>query len=235
MEKIARDLPFLRGIKGLIMLNASPLTLTDGPADAYRLVSSTEGSWEMSENINLYNPLYISPPSSLEQRGSRTLAYLLEGEFQSYFRGREIPPRPVPQEEEEEGGEDLGLGKTELSVPESFRSETTAGKIIAIGSSAILEDAVMDRQSSSPNSAFVLNLLDYLSGREDYAVMRSKGQSYNPLKETKGSMKSFVKGFNIAGLPILVVLVGLLVWASWLARKKRIQSGFQYGARSGKP
>jgi len=229
MGGIARELPYLQGIKGLIMLNVSPLELTGGNGTPTELAASSDTAWEMSENINLYNPLFISPPSSPEQRGSRPLAYLLEGEFTSYFRGRDIPARPAA--EEDQAGA-LGLSAEDVALTASFRERTTSGRLLLIGSSAILDDAVIDQDSSNPNTAFVLNLIDALSGREDYAVMRSKGQSYNPLKETTSSTKRFVKSFNIAALPILAALAGLLVWASWLARKRRIQAAFLPAPRS---
>jgi hypothetical protein len=122
-----------------------------------------------------------------------------------------------------------------LSFTDSFQSSTRLGKLLVVGTSAVLTDAVMDREAGSPNAAFILNLLDYLSGREDYAIMRSKGQRYNPLEEVSGSTRSFVKSFNIAGLPILTSAAGLLVWALWTARKKRIQAAYQRDAGRKEP
>jgi len=57
--------------------------------------------------------------------------------------------------------------------------------------------------------------------------MRSKEQRFNPLMETKGGSRAFVKAFNIAGLPLLVILFGLGVWLHRHARKKRIQMMFE--------
>jgi ABC-2 type transport system permease protein len=69
--------------------------------------------------------------------------------------------------------------------------------------------------------------LDYLNGQEDFAVMRSKGQRYNPLRETELEVRTSVKTFNIAGLPIIVILIGVVVWLRWMAKKKRLQSQFE--------
>ncbi|MGD9307310.1 MAG: ABC transporter permease, partial [Desulfobacterales bacterium] len=77
------------------------------------------------------------------------------------------------------------------------------------------------------NAAFVMNIIDYLNGREDIAVMRGKEQRLNPLDDTTASVKTFVKTFNIAGLPILIVLFGLSVWFRRHSRKKHIQMMFQ--------
>jgi ABC-2 type transport system permease protein len=57
--------------------------------------------------------------------------------------------------------------------------------------------------------------------------MRSKEQRFNPLEDTQGGTKTFLKSFNIAGLPVLVVLFGLLVWFRRHTRKKQIQMMFQ--------
>ena len=85
----------------------------------------------------------------------------------------------------------------------------------------------MDPNGQSPNDMFIMNVLDVLNQREDIAVMRSKVQQFNPLHDVKGPAKNFVKTFNIAGLPILVVLIGLLVWLRRRARQKRIEFMFQ--------
>jgi cbb3-type cytochrome oxidase subunit 3 len=39
--------------------------------------------------------------------------------------------------------------------------------------------------------------------------------------------KTFVKTFNIAGLPVLLVFIGLIVWLRRRSRKKQIQMMFQ--------
>ena len=91
----------------------------------------------------------------------------------------------------------------------------------------MLRDNLLDEQGKSPNATFVLNVLDYLNNREGIAELRSKEQGFNPLIAVKGATKTFVKSFNIAGLPILVILSGLLVWLLRHSRKKRIHMMFQ--------
>jgi len=73
---------------------------------------------------------------------------------------------------------------------------------------------------------FILNVLDYLNNREDIAVMRSKNQEFNPLDETKPFTKTIVKVFNIGGLPVLFVLLGVFIFIKRSARKRKIQAMF---------
>jgi hypothetical protein len=70
-------------------------------------------------------------------------------------------------------------------------------------------------------------VLDVLNNRDEIAVMRSKEQRFNPLIETGPAIKTFVKSFNIAGLPVLVVAFGLLVWLRRHSRQKNIRMMFQ--------
>ncbi len=86
---------------------------------------------------------------------------------------------------------------------------------------------MLDEEGRSPNAMFITNVIDFLNDREDVAVMRGKEQRFNPLLETGAGAKTFVKSFNIAGMPMLVVLFGLLVWFRRHARKRRIQRMFE--------
>ena len=152
------------------------------------------------------------------------MAAIIDGELTSYFKDKPIPEKPPVQEQTADG--EIIFTPADVSADQKIITETDSGKIFLIGTSMILADNTLDAQGTSPNGTFVLNLLDYLNGREDYAVMRSKGQTFNPLNETTGGIKSFIKGFNIIGLPILVILMGALVWIKLLGRKKKIKELF---------
>ena len=95
-----------------------------------------------------------------------------------------------------------------------------------MASTDMLKDNILDVNGRSPNSMYILNLVDYLNNREDIAVMRSKEQRLNPLRDTGAGAKTVVKSFNIAGLPVLVVLFGIAVWFRRISRKKRIRLMF---------
>jgi hypothetical protein len=56
--------------------------------------------------------------------------------------------------------------------------------------------------------------------------MRGKEQRFNPLEDTQPGVKTFVKAFNIGGLPVLVIIFGLGVWFRRHSRKKHIQMMF---------
>lgn len=212
-------------IKRLLILNNSPVTLNAEPPSGIApqvLFSSSPQSWEMKEQINLYNPMTIYPPPD-DDRSSTDAAALASGSMTSYFKGKSIPEPPQPTESPEDGGEDTPTFSADQAVAETVMIESGEGRIFVIGSSTLLMDNILDAEGSSANATFLLNLADTLSGREDYARMRSKGQTFSPLGETSGAMKRLVKSFNIVGLPLIIIFLGIVVWLRGLSRKKRIE------------
>jgi ABC-type uncharacterized transport system involved in gliding motility auxiliary subunit len=234
---INSDVGFMRNIKGLIAMKISPLDLNREPIEenglhAVRLFSSSEKSWEMKGQINL-NPMFMRPPQSADEQKSLPLAYILEGAFSSYFAGKPIPEKkPEEDDSEKEDPErpsekPSGVDLSKIESEGEFLSKGKPGRIFLMASSEMLKDNILDEQGRTPNAMFIMNVLDFLNDREDIAVMRSKEQRFNPLQDTQGGTKTFVKSFNIAGLPVLVVLFGLLVWFRRHTRKKQIQMMFQ--------
>jgi ABC-type uncharacterized transport system involved in gliding motility auxiliary subunit len=239
---INQDLDFMKNIKALVALKISPLELIperieQNDLKAHRLFASSEKSWQMRGRINL-NPMFIKPPESTEEMKSYPLAYMIEGEFPSYFAGQEIPVREV-EDQQKEGQENAEKkdqaepAKTESEIDLSrierkgeFIPVGKPGKIFLMAAADMLKNNVLDTGGRGSNSILILNAIDYLNGRGDIAVMRGKEQRFNPLDDTQAGTKTFIKAFNIAGLPVLVVIFGLGVWFRRHSRKKQIQMIF---------
>ncbi len=237
-ENINHRLGFLENIKVLQMLKVSPVEIDREKTDANKLkvtqlFSSSRDSWEMAGQINLM-PWMIRPPADAEEQKSIPLAYLIEGEMPSYFADKPVPEKPKEEAPEEEGQEAEAEAEQEQPVVEESRVKDSVGvlakgnpgRILLIGSGDILKDNVLDDQGRSPNSVFLLNSFDYLNNREDIAVMRSKNQRFNPLRDTKAATRTLVKIFNIAGVPILFLLFGFYIWVRRKAKKRMIQNLF---------
>lgn len=228
-EKIAKEVPYLANIKGLVVIKASPVEaseqkMKDLGLAAARLFSSSDRSWDLAGRIDL-SPFSLQPPADTGKFKSIPLAYVVEGPFPSYFADK-----PVPEQPKQAGsGGKAGKGKSKASrvtAEEGTVRKGKPGKIFLIGTSEILKDNVIDGGGDSPNAQFVLNVIDALNSRTDNAVMRTKVQRFNPLKETKPGVRTFVKTANIAGLPALTIAAGFLVLLRRKARKRAIQREF---------
>jgi ABC-type uncharacterized transport system involved in gliding motility auxiliary subunit len=235
-KTINNDPKFMKNIKGLVVLKISPLEtdkerVKEMGLKTIRLFRSSERSWEMAGRINL-NPMFIRPPGSPEKFESLPLAYILEGEFTSYFAGKDIPEKKTEgvetkAEEPDDRAREPEVDLSKIEGKGQFLTKGKPGKIFLMASSEVLKDNILDAEGRTPNAMFIMNIVDYLNNREDIAVMRSKEQRFNPLVETGAGIKTFVKSFNTVGIPVLVVIFGLLIWFRRHSRKKRIQSMFQ--------
>ena len=233
-EKINDGLDFMKYVKSLVMLKVSPLELREDALAAADLTgdvifSSSDESWEMSGRID-FSPWAMQPPEDPAEMESFPLAVLITGEFPSWFAGKPVPEKPSSEGEEADstaaadasGGQGADLVTGEGAVIEKGRP----GKIFLIASSEILGNNILDEAGVSTQATFIMNVIDHLNGRDAYADMRGKSQRFNPLRDTGAGARTFVKTLNIAGLPVLVVALGIVVWARRSGRKRRIKAMF---------
>ena len=226
-DQIDRDVPFLAGLEELVMLNTSPLALVgDGqPGVDYTVALRTSPTaWEMAGQIDLMG---AEPPGE-DERTSFPLAILAEGTFTSYFADREVPERPRGEPSSQDDDEEAAplIPAEELRAEQSFTAQGE-GTLFVVGTSAILGSGFIDVRGRNPNSLFVLNLIDAMNGRDERATMRSKGRRVRPLREIEPPARTAIKTFAVAGLPALVIVVGILVWILGGLHRNRIRA--EYG------
>jgi ABC-2 type transport system permease protein len=229
---------YMQNITALIALKVSPISIDLEKMKTHNLKAnllfqSSAHAWEMKEGINL-NPNFIKLPDPDTERKKFDLAYMVEGEFPSYFAGKPVPEKP---KEEKPAGKDEAAAETEtekeadatemIEKDRDIIEKGKPGKIFILASSDMIKDNLIDKEGRGANDIFLMNILDYLNGQEEVARLRSKQQRFTPLNETGAFTKTAVKMLNIVGLPVVVVLFGLGVWVRRTRRKKSIQDEFR--------
>ncbi len=232
---INKSAPYLTNIKGLVLLKAAPLSLDEERIKKQgltvtRLFSSSREAWEMKDRVNL-NPMYLQPPREASDLQQFDLAYTLTGPIPSYFADKPIPEKnvktPAGQKSPSAGDEKTGgIDMSHIQAEGATLKSSTGGGIFLIGTSEVLKDNVLGESGNSPNAQFVMNIFDALNHREATAIMRSKSQRFNPLQEVPPTVKMVIKLVNIAGLPILVIIAGLIIWYRRTSRKRHIRQIF---------
>ena len=226
---------FMKNLSRLVCLKTAPVrlenaTIKENSLQASKLFTSSENSWTMPSSRIQFNPYFANPPQDPEKQHPRPLAYYLKGKFPSYFQGKSIPKREknATSADQEQSRDKKGtvLQSKVNSTENIIGKSREPGKIFVIGSSQILSDSVIDPQGNSQNSIFVMNVLDALNNRAAMAELRAKTQEFSPLPEMSEAGRTFVKTFNIVGLPVLVFIFGLIVWLVRNRRKKSIQRKF---------
>ena len=240
-EKTINNTPlFMDNIKGLIAMQISPVNLVEKNIDrdkitATKLLSSSDESWLMKDRINL-NPMFLTPPEEKDEMESYDLAYILQGRFTSYFKGKTIPQKDMGEkdikEEDKEDSKEETSQQNNKERLQGFKAEnpfletSKPAKLFVLPCSQMLQDNMLDPQGRSTNSTFILNIIDHLNDEDEIASLRSKQQTLNPIAQTTAFTRVVFKALNIIALPVLVILFGLLILAKRTSRKKRIANWF---------
>lgn len=93
-------------------------------------------------------------------------------------------------------------------APASAHDAAARGRVIVVGDADFVTDHVA---SNAPdNLVFALNAVDWLSQDEGLIAIRSKDLNPPPLAFSSATTRDGVKYANMAGIPILLVLAGVL-------------------------
>ena len=223
-DGMAKDHPIAANLPAVTMQWVSPLTLDeDKNADRTvgKLLNSSSNSWLRSDT-NIQPDLQAYPETGFPIEGeqkSHLLAVAIQGSFESFFKGKESPlqapdtegetasPPPAPDPA-------ASVGVIEKS-PESAR-------LVVIGSSEFLDDAVFDisrnltRDRYLNNLQFAQNAVDWAVEDLDLLNIRARASQVQVLKPMPEKEQSFWEGLNYA----LVLLALIVVGAIWYLRRR---------------
>jgi len=203
------DNPAVSNLESLVLPWTSSLKTLEGKIAGLtitELAKSTPYAWERK---GFY---ILDPQQQFYSPGIKTESYLLalsaSGKFKSFYTDK-----PVPTAEKEKDKE-----KTEIQKETIKESPDT--QIIVIGNSRFLTNDVISQFRD--NQVFFLNIIDWLTLGEELIGIRSRGATDRPLKETTEHIKTLIKYINMFGIPILLIMFGLICFYLRRRKKKRV-------------
>jgi len=190
------DSPITKGLTGVAFPFVTSVAAT--PAEG-RLVSilakSSPRSWLEQKPYNI-DPRRDWREETVSLTGPYTLMVQVNGKLPSHFA----------QEAQASGGSLLAESQSEA-------------RVIAVGGSALFWDDFMAR----PNQALLLNVADWLLLDPALLAMRTRGLAEAPLQpEISDATRAAVKYGNTFGLPLLLVLYGIVRWRMREARRATV-------------
>jgi hypothetical protein len=223
-DSLSDDNVITEYLKQVILLKVSSLAIDDeklkqDKIQATTLLSSSDQAWLMKGRINL-SPYAIRPPVADDQFQRYNLAVLLKGKFKSYFTEKTVPKAIIKKTD-----------TAGLKVSPLVDSAVKDTHIFVIGSSDITGSQVIDADGKSPTAILLHNMLDYVNGTTDTQEMRSKGLGAEPLEPTTPGLRLTIKIINIGGVPLLIVLLGFIVWNVSINRRKMIKKLYGNGVK----
>jgi len=183
---------------------ASSLVLAQDTEDLQytSLAKTSEKSWQQ---IGLFkiNPMQDMSAETNAKLGPFTLMATAKGKFESAFANKQVAGSP---------------GELLTKSPET--------RILVAGDGSFAMDKFADRTGSS--AVFFTNCMDWLVQDESLIAIRGQGIQNKPIAELEGWQKNLIKYANIIGVPILLIIFGLLKMVLRKARRK----GFQLASGS---
>ena len=153
------------------------------------------------------------------KQGTFVLGYLLSGVFPSAFPDGP----PVPDEETRDERKQLIAEK--LGSLTHLNESSEPGNLVVVSNGRFLEDNYL--QDFSENLLFVENIGDWMLENESLIGIRSRSVAVRPFEtEPTEPVKNLIKFGLTIGLPLLVVLFGLLRWGIRLKRRKAIKQRY---------
>lgn len=216
-QNLDQSHPASRNLSHIVFLLPAPVQRVDQDEASERsytvLARSSDESWLMKEDISL-QPQLLFPPAD-EEKSSYPLVLNAEGFFDSAF----------DKEVQDETEEDTAAEK-KIDTHTHIQHSILPGKITVLGTSMQTSSSILDEAGNNPSAVFMRNIIDHLNGNENLIDMRTKGLSVNPIDKSTPGLRTAVKIINQYGLPLLVILSGLLVWRLRSLRRKRIQKRY---------
>ena len=159
-----------------------------------------------------------------ESTGPYDVVAMLEGKLPSAFPDGPPAPKETPE------GQDPTVTLTPEFNPEDHVAESKgSGRVIVMTSAIGLSDGFL--QQFNQNALFLMNTMDMLLTGEELLGIRTSPVTSRPLKNLTEAQKSFYRWINILGVPVLLVLFGILLW--FLKSRRRMAIARRYGGQGG--
>ncbi|MYC76454.1 hypothetical protein F4X10_11875 [Candidatus Poribacteria bacterium] len=170
--------------------------LTKEGITATALAKTSEAGRSIQGYYNLM-PNAPIPPNAESQ--IYTTAVALEGKFKSFYAGKEIPPVSIPATDGSETPTPVSDTEGRITKTESEQTQ-----IVVVGTAQFLTQLRPDGIN------FFLNTVDWLTLGDALIGIRSHTITDRPLREVSEIEKNFVKYLCIVGVPLIVIVFGLL-------------------------
>ncbi len=224
-DSMAKDSPIVSGLSAVTLQWASPLEIDankNKDRQVVTLLHSSSQSWlksTLDTNPDLTTYPELGFPVEGEQK-ARPLAVSIRGSFESYYKGKASPLEASQSvTSATQIGPQPSSGGSALGVIES---SPATSRLVVIGSSEFIDDAVLEISSAVSQDRYLLNLqlvqnvIDWSVEDQDLLSIRSRGTYARLLNPLDKNQQTLWEGLNYG-----VALAGLIaLGAVWGIRQR---------------
>jgi ABC-2 type transport system permease protein len=186
---------------------------TEKNLEVIDLLRSSAKSWTDDDTSRVGYVDYEVPEAGLEPQ---LLAVALDGQFESYFAGKEAP---AAEDTADDGGDEATAPPGAAEVPLERSPET---RLVVIGDAEFLSDFVARALGTTEggffdeNLAFMQNLIDWINLDSDLIGIRSRSTGARRLDRVERGTEVTIEAVNYAAPAVFLVALG--AWLFWRRR-----------------
>ena len=172
---------------------------------------------ESGQSVQGYYNLMPNAPIPSAESQVYTVAVALEGKFKSFYADKEIPP-VLTAADEANASDDQTLTTAQDADARTTKTESEQTQIVVVGTAQFLTQLRPDGVN------FFLNTVDWLTLGDALIGIRSHTITDRPLREVSEIEKNFIKYLCIVGVPLIVIVFGLLRYFLKRRAKKLVET-----------
>ncbi|MEW6516451.1 MAG: GldG family protein [candidate division FCPU426 bacterium] len=182
--------------------------------DCQVVAKSSPRAWAQ-QNFFMLSPQFIQPPQGQEPK-QFPLLVTVSGKFPGAFAADKVPASGSP---------------SDAPLP-PFAAEAKPSRLVVVGGADFLTNDFIDPRRQGDVIQLAQNLVDWVA--QDSALIEIRGKETTPpaLGQVGEAHRQAVKYFNWLGLPLLVVLAGLVMWRRQAARQLALAQRYAGGAKT---
>lgn len=188
-------------------LELKPTVIEQNKLNATVIARSSEYAW-LQKQFFMLSPQFMEPPKNPADYQQVDLAVAITGTFPSAFTKDTVPE-----------------GKSGLI------EQAQPARLFVAGSSDFLTNDFIDPRRGSQLVDVTQNIVDWTAQDAALIEIRSKGLSSAAIGDISDLARQSIKYFNLIGLPILVILAGLVMWRRFENRRFKIVSWYQQSTK----
>ncbi|MFH1681738.1 MAG: Gldg family protein [Candidatus Eisenbacteria bacterium] len=196
-ENADPDQPMVNKLGGIVLPWASTVSAAADVPESVAidtLLHTSEYAWTRGGSYDL-NPQQRFGDGPKEPAEKLPLAVAASGVFPSFFDGKPVPLA--------EGSDSAAAGGAGGTITRSAETQ-----VVVVGSAnGVLDDMIGQFPT---NRVFLENAVDWLTLGDDLIEIRSRAAADRPLREVSEKGKALARFLAVFGVPILVVLFGLV-------------------------
>ncbi len=205
---INKKLPFLSDFDGLYFPVITEIKILDNKTKGEKitwLFRSSKKSFIAKYPYNL-SPFQKWDLKKFNSNKKYIAGVLIQGKLHSAFTEKDLPKL-----EDKNLSKQKNLEKYEIfdlkKIKKNFIKSTDKARIVVISDADFIQDALIDKTMQS----FFMNLVDWLLDDTGLVNIRTKGIKLRPLKNVSETERLIIKLINIAGIPLLLIIVGIII------------------------